>query len=107
MDNETSPGSYTSKFTSADKKLFNKPKKNLIQLIDFVGAVKNSINDKKSSCFSDNQELNENDQTSALVSGMCICKLFDRLYYYTYKVLVRLQQWIKINSILKIYLFVS
>ena len=70
MDNETSPGSHTSKLTSADKKLFNKPKKNLIQLIDFVGAVDNSLNDKTSSCFSDNEEVNE----TALVSGMCICK---------------------------------
>ena len=81
MDNETSPGSHTSKLMSEDKKLFNKPKKNLIQLIDFVGAVKNILNDKNSSCFSDNEEVNENDQTSALVSGMCICKLYDSLYY--------------------------
>ena len=73
MDNETSPGSHTSKLTSEDKKLFNKPKKNLIQLIDFVGAVDNSLNDKNSSSFSDNEEVNEIDQTSALVSGMCIC----------------------------------
>ena len=68
MDNETSPGSHTSKLTCEDKKLFNKPKKNLIQLIDFVGAVKNSLNDKNSSCFLDNEEVNEIDQTSA--SGM-------------------------------------
>ena len=81
MDNENSPGSHTSKLTSEDKKLFNKPKKNLIQLIDFVGAVDNSLNDKNSSCFSDNEEVNEIDQTSALVSGMCICKLYDSLYY--------------------------
>ena len=95
MDNETSPGSHTSKLTSEDKKIFNKPKKNLIQLMDFVGAVKNSLNDKKSSCFSENEEneeLNENEQTSALVSGMCICKLYDSFYYYTFKVSVQLQQ---------------
>ena len=81
MDNETSPRSQTSKLTSEDKKLFNKPKKNLIQLIDYVGAVDNSLNDKSSSCFSDNEEVNEIDKTSAVVSGMCICKLYDSLYY--------------------------
>ena len=81
MNNGTSPRSHTCKLTSADKKLFNKPKKNLIQLIDFVGAVDNSLNDKHSSCFSDNDEVNEINQTSALVSGMCICKLYDSLYY--------------------------
>ena len=88
MDNETSPRSHTCKLTSEDRKLFNKPKKNLIQLIDFVGAVDNSLNDKNSSCFSDNEEVNEIDQTSSLVSGMCICKFYDSLYYYTYKVLM-------------------
>ena len=91
IDNGTSPKSHTCKLTSEDKKLFNKPKKNLIQLLDIVGAVKNSLNGKKSSCFSDNEEheeVNENDQTSALVSGMCICKLYDSFYYYTYKFLV-------------------
>ena len=81
MDNKSSAGSHTSKLTSADKKLFNKPKKNLIQLMDFVGAVDNSLNDENSSCFSDNEEVNEIDQTSALVSGMCICKLYNSLCY--------------------------
>ena len=81
MDNETSPRSHTSKLTNADKRLFNKPKKNLIQLIDFVGSVDNSLNDKDASGFSDNEEVNEIDQTSAVVSGMYICKLFDSLYY--------------------------
>ena len=80
MDSESST-SHTSKLTSADKRLFNKPKKNLIQLIDYVGAVDNCLKDKNSSCSSDNEEVNEIDQTSALVSGMCICKLYDSLYY--------------------------
>ena len=41
MDSESST-SHTSKLTSADKRLFSKPKKNLIQLLDFVGSVKNN-----------------------------------------------------------------
>ena len=83
MDNGTSHGSHTCK-------LFNKPKKNLIQLIDFVGAVDNSLNDKNYSYSSDNVEVNEIDQTSALVSGIRMCKLYDSPYYYTYKFSVRL-----------------
>ena len=77
MDNETSHGSHTCKLTTADKKLFNKPKKNLIQLMDFVGAVKYSLNDTmNSSGSSENAEVHKINQTSAVVSGMCICKLF-------------------------------
>ena len=68
MDSESST-SHTSKLTSADKRLFNKPKKNLVQLIDFVGAVHNSLNDINSSGCS------ENYQTNAVVAGMCICIL--------------------------------
>ena len=81
MDSESSTA-HTSKLTSADKRLFNKPKKNLIQLIDYVGSVDNSLNDTiNSSGSSENAEINEIDQTSAVVSGMCICKLYDSLYY--------------------------
>ena len=77
-----SSASYKIKLTRADKMLFNKPKKNLIQLIDYVGSVDNSLNDTmNSSGSSENAEVNELDQTSAVVSGMCICKLYDSLYY--------------------------
>ena len=76
MDSESSTA-HTSKLTSADERLFNKPKKNLIQLLDFVGAVKNSLNDTNSSGCSENEGVNENDQTNAVVAGMCICILSD------------------------------
>ena len=69
MDSESST---SHKLTSADKRLFNKPKKNLIQLIDFVGSVHNSLNDNNSSGCSENEGVNENDQTNAVLSGMCI-----------------------------------
>ena len=82
MDNKTSPGFNTSKLTSADKQLFNKPKKNLIKLIDFVGAIKNSLNDTmNSSSSSENAAVHKMNQTSAVVSGMCICKLFYSLLF--------------------------
>ena len=73
-----SSASYKIKLTRADKRLFNKPKKNLIQLIDYVGSVDNSLNDTMNSSGSSDkeEEVNEIDQTSAVVSGICICKLF-------------------------------
>ena len=71
MDSESST-SHTGKLTSADKRLFNKPKKNLIQLLDFVGSVNNSLNDINSSGCLENEGVNENDQTNAVVAGMCI-----------------------------------
>ena len=76
MDSESST-SHTSKLTSADKRLFNKPKKNVIQLLDFVGSVNNSLNDTNSSGCSENEEVNETDQTNAVLAGMCICILSD------------------------------
>ena len=69
MDSESST-SRTSKLTSADKRLFNKPQKNLIQLLDFVGSVHNSPNDTNSSDCSENEGVNENYQTNAVVAGM-------------------------------------
>ena len=82
MDIETSPRSHTSKSTNADKRLFNKPKKNVIKLMDFVGSVSNRLNGTmNSSCSSENQKVNEIDQPNAVISGICINKLFDSLYY--------------------------
>ena len=77
MDIELSSASYKIKLTHADKRLFNKPKKNLIQLIDYVGSVDNSLNDTMNSIGStENAEVHKINQTSAVISGMCICKLF-------------------------------
>ena len=82
MDIETSPRSHTSQLTNADKRLFNKPKKNVVQLMGFVGSVNNRLNDTmNSSCSSENEEVNEIDQPHAVISGMCINKLFVSLYY--------------------------
>ena len=45
--------------------------------MDFVGAVKNSLNDTmNSSGSSENAKVHKINQASAVVSGMCICKLF-------------------------------
>ena len=77
----TSPRSHISQLTNADKKLFNKPKKNVVQLMDFVGSVNNRFNDTMNSSSSEKEEVNEIDQPNALASGMCINKLFVSLYY--------------------------
>ena len=83
MDIETYPRSHTSQLTNAVKRLFNKPKKNVVQLMDFVGSVNNRLNDTmNSSCSSENEEVNEIDQPNAVASGMCINKLFVSLRYY-------------------------
>ena len=82
MDIETSARSHTSQLTNADKRLFNKSKKNVVQLMDFVRSVNNRLNDTmNSSCSSENEEVNEIDQPNAAASGMCINKLFVSLYY--------------------------